>query len=167
VFCKNCGKQLKDDARFCSGCGITLTTAHEAPPVQPETPTPVQQTVPPPVQYAAPPPAQYETPPPAKPKLGKKPLFGIAGAAAAVVVFFVAIFPMIGGDASEPNTANLNIEVGIKPPEGRGAGFEIGTAYFETNDPTIKMIEINQGLSYGFDSNSGEFYLLDNFVAGK
>ena len=169
MFCKNCGRQLKDDARFCSGCGITMAADQ-----QQETPPPVQpasviasdseaiQQAPPPQQY------QYAPPePPAKPKLGKKPLFGIAGAAAAVIVFFVAIFPMIGGGTSEPKSVNLNIDIGVEQPEGRGADFEIGTAYFETNDPNIKMIEINQGLSYGFDSDSGEFYLLDNFVAGK
>lgn len=41
MFCKNCGKQLSDDAKFCSGCGTPVTPP--APPQEPEPPAePVQ-----------------------------------------------------------------------------------------------------------------------------
>jgi len=45
--------------------------------------------------------------------------------------------------------------------------FTVQEVGFHSDDPNIKMIEINQGLSYGFDTDSGEFYMLENFVAGK
>ena len=35
MFCKNCGKQLEDDAKFCSGCGMNLA---ETPAEQIEQP---------------------------------------------------------------------------------------------------------------------------------
>ena len=38
---------------------------------------------------------------------------------------------------------------------------------FENEDLNVKMIEINQGLSYGFDVETGEYYVMHNFVAGK
>jgi len=55
---------------------------------------------------------------------------------------------------------------GDDPGDG-GVVFEPGEDSFTTNDPKIKMIEVNQGLSYGYNTNTGNFYLLSNFVAGK
>ena len=52
-------------------------------------------------------------------------------------------------------------------PGDSGAPFAEGEAGFSTNDPNIKMIEVNQCLSYGFNTDTGEFYVMDNFVAGK
>jgi len=49
----------------------------------------------------------------------------------------------------------------------RPIGFTPHAPSFTTNDPNIVMIEVNQGLSYGFDTASGEFYVMENFVAGK
>ena len=121
--------------------------------------------VPQPGAQPAPPPKA----PPAK-KKSKKPLFGLAGAAAAILVFFLVIFPMIGGRAPGPSDddlgGGLDIEVFVTPG-GRDVPFDIGESNFTTNDPRIKMIEVNQGLSYGFNSDTGDFYLMDNFVAGK
>lgn len=40
VYCRNCGKALADDARFCSGCGAQM-----APPVAPYPTTSVTRLV--------------------------------------------------------------------------------------------------------------------------
>jgi phage shock protein C len=37
VFCRNCGKSLADDARFCSGCGATMQPPVAPPPYYPTT----------------------------------------------------------------------------------------------------------------------------------
>jgi len=57
MFCINCGKQLPDNAKFCSDCGTSLETAAPAP-TYPQQPPPIQQ---PPQQaaYAQPQP-QYQ-----------------------------------------------------------------------------------------------------------
>jgi len=52
-------------------------------------------------------------------------------------------------------------------PGDNDAPFVEGEAGFSTNDPVIKMIEVNQCLSYGFDTDTGEFYVMENFIAGK
>jgi len=91
----------------------------------------------------------------------------ISAAAAALVVLFV-IVPAVGGNdpGSDPDPG-LNVGSYVDTPGGRDQPFDIGASGFMTDDPNIKMIEINQGLSYGFNTDTGEFYLLDNFVAGK
>jgi len=38
VYCRNCGKALADDARFCSGCGAPMAPL-PPPPVYPQTVT--------------------------------------------------------------------------------------------------------------------------------
>ena len=45
MFCKNCGKELANDARFCDGCGATMFAESVATPVQqvPVQQVPVQQ----------------------------------------------------------------------------------------------------------------------------
>jgi len=85
------------------------------------------------------------------------------------VVFALYIFPMLQKDPVS------DIDNGDDPPvvvneDDTGDGgvvFEPGEDSFTTNDPQIKMIEVNQGLSYGYNTNTGNFYLLSNFVAGK
>ncbi|MCL1896651.1 MAG: zinc ribbon domain-containing protein [Clostridiales bacterium] len=115
---------------------------------------------------------QGHQPPPQGPKKSKAPLFAIGGAAAAVLVFFLVIFPMIGGngpgiDDDDDWGDAINIEIGVEPPVGRDVPFVVGEAGFSTNDESIKMIEVNQGLSYGFDCDTGELYVMENFVGGK
>jgi len=39
VFCRNCGKSVADDARFCSGCGATMQPPVAPPPYYPSYPT--------------------------------------------------------------------------------------------------------------------------------
>ena len=198
MFCKKCGKELADGTRFCTGCGATTQLeagpptgqplspppqgqymappqGQYQPPSPPVTPQSQQQAqyVPPQQQYQTPPGhqqynqqySQYQTPPPKK---SKKPLFGIAGAAAAALVFFLVIFPMIG-NSNDKDTGGkgLDVEVFVNLPGGRDVPFEPTGGGFTTNDQSIGMIEINQGMSYGFNTDTGEYYLMDNFVAGK
>jgi len=123
-------------------------------------------------------------PSPSAKKKTKKPLIiGIAGAAAAVLalVFFLVFSstPKVIEDFDdEPVIININfdhsdddipvdVDLEIDPPGEPEAPFVEGEAGFSTNDPNIKMIEVNQFLSYGFNSDTGNFYVLENFVAGK
>ena len=174
MFCKNCGKEIKENARFCTGCGVATTPVAQQQDQASQVQQQYQQATAPPQQYQAPPvqqqyqqatapPQQYQTPPKQNKKY-MKPVLGLAGAAAAACVFFIGIFPMIGGDT---DLGSMDIEINVENTGGRSAGFDVGECYFTTNDDRIQMIEVNQGLSYGFDSNTGNFYLLDNFVAGK
>lgn len=55
----------------------------------------------------------------------------------------------------------------LVPRPDRHFPFQPVTAGFENDDMNIRMIEINQCLSYGFDTETGEFYPMENFVAGK
>ena len=133
MFCNNCGKELRDGAKFCSGCGTTIEAdEQQAPPAQ-QYQQPVQeqqapQYAPPPPEYQqqpqyAPPPVQVQqpyydpaqqAPPPQGKKKSKGPIFGIAGAAAGVLVFFLVIFPMLGGSDTKPKdggkSGGLNVE---------------------------------------------------------
>lgn len=43
MFCKNCGKELPDSAKFCSGCGTPVISEVTAPGVEPPQP-PVEET---------------------------------------------------------------------------------------------------------------------------
>ena len=45
--------------------------------------------------------------------------------------------------------------------------FAPGDVGYHNDDPNVKMIEINQCLSYGFDTATGDLYVMENFVAGK
>ena len=54
----------------------------------------------------------------------------------------------------------------IARPE-RNLPFTPSAPGFENEDLNVRMIEINQALSYGFDVESGEYYVMQNFVAGK
>ena len=188
MFCKKCGRELNDDARFCPKCGVEAQQpgpqaplpgygqyAPSSQPAPPQQPVQSQQPAHPqgrqaPPQYGqyAPPPQyrQHASPPKKKPK---KRLFVLAGAAAAVLVFLLVIVPAIGGGKADPGTEDggLSVDVFVEPPGGREVPFQAGEAGFTTNDPAIKMIEVNQGLSYGFDTDTGEFYVMDSFVAGK
>ena len=234
MFCNNCGKELKDGAKFCSGCGAVVKQqpappvqqpagqapqyGQQAPPAQPayqqpqapaptqqasapqpayqqappqpgqpvyqqpQAPAPTQQApAPPPVyqqpqasapQYGqqAPPPAQpaYKQPASAPKKKSRKPLI-FAGVAAAVVLVIVLAASLGGGKGEGPGANNdrLEIDAFSDRPEGRPMPFQPIGGGFLSHDPSIAMIEINQGLSYGFDTDTGEFYLMENFVAGK
>ena len=68
------------------------------------------------------------------------------------------------------NTPDDDIRVDISEfvtrPQ-RHLPFSPGDVGYFGDDPNVKMIEINQCLSYGFDTETGEFYVMENFVAGK
>jgi len=54
----------------------------------------------------------------------------------------------------------------IDRPE-RNLPFSPSAPGFQDEGLNVRMIEVNQGLSYGFDSETGELYAMQNFVAGK
>jgi len=112
--------------------------------------------------------------------------FGIGGAAVVILAFFLLIFPLFqkGNVTQEPiddfdfslNTNDNGDNPGddpiveepvAGPPDDSNVDYIEGEAGFKTSDPNIKMIEVNQCLSYGYNSDTGEFYVLDNFIAGK
>ena len=174
-FCDNCGQELKDGAKFCIGCGAVV----KGEQAQPEQPAGVQPPLAPqpgpgqqPQQQYAPPPG-YQAPggqPPPK-KKSKKPWI-FAGVAAAVVLVIVLAVNLGGGKNKdiiddENDQDPFNIVIDLEKPEGRDLPFEPVSTGFDTYDPSIGMIEINQALSYGFDADTGEYYLMDSFVAGK
>jgi len=183
MFCKNCGKVLKDSAKFCSGCGSAVEPQPEqpqqTPPPQPQVyqQQPYGQPAPPPGQTYQQPYGQpaYTTPgynaKPAAQKARNKLFIIIAIAVAAVVIIGLIALSSDGagggggGNSEEDNYFTLAAFTD-KPP-GNEAPFELGDVGFTTDDPNIKMIEINQGMSYGFDTDTGELYIMENFVAGK
>jgi hypothetical protein len=96
----------------------------------------------------------------------------IAGVAAAALVLLLIFIPLPGEDKTmtDPGGGSLNPGANGDPDPGTPEGpstFIPGESGFSSSDPAIKMIEVNQGLSYGYDTGTGEFYLMDNFVAGK
>ncbi|MDR0490777.1 MAG: hypothetical protein LBH28_05990, partial [Oscillospiraceae bacterium] len=69
-----------------------------------------------------------------------------------------------GGDGGGGigNTNGLAVK-----PDDREVGFKQIEQGFYCDNGLIKMIEINQALSYGYNSDSGLAYTIENFVAGK
>jgi len=55
----------------------------------------------------------------------------------------------------------------LSSPGERTPSFELLEAGYTSYDSRVEMIEINQVLSYGFDVETAEFYVMTNFVAGK
>ena len=74
-------------------------------------------------------------------------------------------------DTNEPHIDESNALFDSSPnmltTPSRPINFTPHAPGFTTSDPNIVMIEVNQGLSYGFDTATGEFYVMENFVAGK
>lgn len=106
-----------------------------------------------------------------KAKAGRKKRFILIPIIAAAA-FLVAAYAL--NITGAPFGRGVNVEDGPYTPEafagytpGRDIPFDPVEAGFTTNDPNIKMIEINQSLSYGFDTDTGRLYLMENFVAGK
>jgi len=95
MFCKNCGKSISDEAKFCNGCGAKTETAQAAantapqpsaymPPAQA---APVPQTYAPPHPYAPPSaPASYS------PQPGREPLRVIQY----IGMFLLMSIPLVG-----------------------------------------------------------------------
>ena len=244
MFCKTCGKEMNDNAKFCPGCGAVVPAApppaqpgqpvgdaahgvppagaqpaHQAPPPTGYAPPPPPPGGPPPAQqqYATPPPQQpggyapppaqqqyapppqrpggYAPPPPQRPGgYAPPPAYGqpaaataaaaaapqrnktlllvgiIAAAAVAAVLLIYNFLGSSGGGSDSWDDDYLDISVGVtvdKPPGRTPPPFEMTEGGFTTYDPNIKMIEVNQGLSYGCNGFTGEFYTIENFAAGK
>lgn len=77
MFCKNCGKNLSDGAKFCNGCGTKTEAAQAAP---------VPQTYAPQQPYAPPAPASYA------PQPGREPLRVIQY----IGMFLLMSIPLVG-----------------------------------------------------------------------
>ena len=112
MFCENCGANLPDDSKFCTGCGTTIESA--APAVKPAAPVqPVRAAAPvthPPQSqpvYTPPPPQRLVQPayaPPQQPyynnqaagygalQANREPL----GVGSYIGMFFLSAIPMVG-----------------------------------------------------------------------
>lgn len=69
--------------------------------------------------------------------------------------------------ASEPVEETYTDLSGYVPRPERHLPFQPGEISYVNDDLNIKMIEVNQCMSYGFNSETGELYVMENFVAGK
>ncbi len=126
MFCKKCGSQLKDNAKFCGVCGTPVEVATPAAPVAdpfaqaaPVAPAadPFAQAAPVAPQYNPMPqgtpiqPAQQWGPmmtPAPKNKKSKTPLFigiGVAALIAVIILVVVLVSACSGGGASTPEDA--------------------------------------------------------------
>ena len=114
-FCKFCGAQLKDEARFCPKCGKAQGTA-SVNPGQPQAPRP--QPVPQPVQTPT-----YQQPPAATPAPAKSnSLYLIIGILAALVTAGGAYFALgSGGKANTAITPAAKTESMAKPAASASA----------------------------------------------
>jgi len=120
------------------------------------------------------PPPSHAPIPPIKKKIKKPLIFGIAGAGAAALILVLAllVIPLFQNNTNTDNPidddyVSIDINTDVEPPVVDDNDYHDGGVSYTTNDPNIRMIEVNQGISYGYDSDTGEFYLLNNFVAGK
>lgn len=88
MFCKNCGKNLSDTAKFCNGCGAKTEAAQAAANTAPQPPAymPPAQATPPPQSYAPPAPASYS------PQPGREPLRVIQY----IGMFLLTSIPLVG-----------------------------------------------------------------------
>jgi len=139
----------------------------QAPP--PQAPPPGYGQAPPP------PPPGYWQPAAALPQRNNKKLFIIIAIAAAAAVIALLLALNLGdrpGKKVDPGEGGDDVFFILesyfeKPPGRELPPFEMGEPGFYTDDPNIKMIEVNQALSYGYNTDTGEFYLLESIVAGK
>lgn len=93
MFCKNCGKQLADDARFCTGCGAVMDAGQPAQP-------------------------QYAQSAPAKKQKKKAPVWLIIVAALAAFVigkFAIAPSMMTSGDSGSSNSDGSGSQYSFEP----------------------------------------------------
>jgi len=67
----------------------------------------------------------------------------------------------------KPIDISEDIPSNIEKPGGRAPSFELIEAGYTAYDPRVEMIEINQALSYGFDTETAGFYVMTDFVAGR
>lgn len=68
---------------------------------------------------------------------------------------------------SDPPGAERPNPIDTGWPTGRTPSFEVLAAGFTAYDPRVDMIEVNQALSYGYDTETAEFYVMTSFAARK
>ncbi len=101
-FCRSCGTQLAEDAKFCASCGATVGAAPTPPPFAPPPAAP---------QYAPPPPPYY--PQQQKPNVWP----WIAAALALLIVVAIAVYFATREPAADA-TATASAVPAIVPPAG-------------------------------------------------
>lgn len=72
-----------------------------------------------------------------------------------------------GGDSNDITGPVTISDSPLIPRPERNLPFTPSAPGFDSGNLNVKMIEINQSLSYGFDVDTGEFYAMQNFVSGK
>ena len=70
-------------------------------------------------------------------------------------------------DWDDTPDSSSNTTSGVEYAESIPVSFNEAQSSFVAHDPRVKMIEVNQSLSYGFDTDTGELFLMDHFAAGK
>ena len=81
-----------------------------------------------------------------------------------IILLFLFVFALTACDDEADGAASGGA---YEPPESTPANFDEIQSGFTAFDPRVEMIEINQSLSYGFDTDTGKFFLIDHFAAGK
>ncbi len=110
MFCKNCGAQCNDGAKFCAKCGTPIEAAPVQQPVAPVQPeTPVQQPYAP-VQPETPVQQPYAPVAPQPTNDGKKKgkIAIIIGAVVAAIAVIAIIIAVVAGVANNNNSGNDN-----------------------------------------------------------
>lgn len=114
MFCKNCGAQLNDDAKFCTSCGNVV--AAEAPAPQPEVQTVPQQPAQPvyqqPVQPVQPGQPVYQQPVYQQPVAPAQPNPAVTNFVAALKSFFGNPMGTVAG-AAKSNTHEWALLAGM------------------------------------------------------
>lgn len=131
MFCTKCGKELKDGARFCTGCGAALDGAPAPAPTP--TPTPAPAPTPTPTPAPTPTPTPAPAPAPYAPAVGKKKMSGgvialiVIAVVLAVAAAVLAVILLLSGKddtpPSGPSAAPATDAVGvIDAPDALPAG---------------------------------------------
>lgn len=163
MFCKNCGKEISEDTRFCPGCGAEQGTAvktQRAVSVEPMT------------NAVAP----VATP---KKKLSKGAVIGII--AAAVIVGFVVLFVLPGGNGPispiEDSTYDFGFEdapaVGTVPQTDAPVQTNSNPTVQQTNPPAVSNDYASLLMKYGYADSENFFsglncnsYVVEDVVEG-
>ena len=103
--------------------------------------------------------------PPGKPK--RKKAGKIVAAICACALVLAAVFVAVQLRKPVPVFADVAHPDCVEKPAGQMPSFTTLQGGVTVIDSRVKMLEINQALSYGFNTDTGEFYIMDKFVAGK
>ena len=160
-YCRRCGTQLEENARFCHRCGI---------PVDPYAVPPVQQQ---PVYY---PPAYQQVPPPQAQTKPHRPMYKdpiVIGTVALVVILLTAV--VIGAFMIAPiNPWSYNNSQSNQNPDLKTLNLNFHTNVGQVNVMTLEigdrnvLISVQGNGSYGFLGGSAEpvTFTFDNQTVG-